>query len=89
MVLGKTLLPHFNSLLLVIISDLMEMMSQNHHGLTTRIGFYLAGLLFLGSLCSANDETLGILKGGFKSFQHVTKSKDLWIQNFRWIVARL
>lgn len=29
---------------------------------------WLAGAIFLGSLCFAKDETLGVLKGGFQSF---------------------
>jgi dienelactone hydrolase len=68
MVLGKILL-YLSSVLSVVSSHMTEMVSQNHHCIAGRFGFSLAGLLFFGSMCFANDETLGILKGGFQAFE--------------------
>jgi dienelactone hydrolase len=68
MELGKMIFLHFSSFLSLIDAHTTEIVHMNYHGIASKIGVCLAGLMFFGSLCSANNETLGILKGGFRSF---------------------
>ena len=76
---GKIFLLHFNSVLSAISSAATEMMSQNHESTALKLGFCLAGLTLFGSLCPANDETPGILKGGFQSFStHKPATAEEW-----------
>ena len=49
--------------------DWTVMTVQNQHGIAARISLCLAASLVAGSCCFGKDEPLGILKGGFQSFE--------------------
>ncbi len=68
MLFGKALLINLYSALSTLSSDAVETLSQNGQHIAPKIGLCLAGAFILGSLCFANDQTLGVLKGGFQSF---------------------
>ena len=68
MLFSKVILINLYSALSTIGSDAAETLSQSGQHIAPRIGLCLAGTFILGSLCFANDQTLGVLKGGFQSF---------------------
>ncbi|MBL7186857.1 MAG: acetylxylan esterase [Phycisphaerae bacterium] len=68
MLFSKVILINLYSALSTIGSDAAETLSQSGQHIAPRIGLCLAGTFILASLCSANDQTLGVLKGGFQSF---------------------
>ncbi|KPK38498.1 MAG: hypothetical protein AMJ65_12800, partial [Phycisphaerae bacterium SG8_4] len=68
MLFGKVILINVYSVLSSLSSDVAETLSQDTQHIAPKIGLCLAGTFILGSLCFANDQTLGILKGGFQSF---------------------
>ncbi|MHC4330417.1 MAG: alpha/beta hydrolase family protein [Planctomycetota bacterium] len=68
MLFGKALLLNLYSALSAAGSDAAEIAARNTYNMAPKIGLCLAGMFFLGSLCFANDETLGMLKGGFQAF---------------------
>ena len=68
MLFPKVILINLYSALSTLSSDAVDTLSQNAQHIAPRIGLCLAGTFILGSLCFANDQTLGVLKGGFQSF---------------------
>ncbi|MHC4628519.1 MAG: hypothetical protein ACYTDV_16200, partial [Planctomycetota bacterium] len=68
MLFGKMILIDLCSALSTVASDAAQTLTQNGQHVAPKIGLCLAGTFVLGSLCFADDQTLGILKGGFQSF---------------------
>ena len=68
MLFGKLILINLCSALSTLGSDATHALSQNGQHIAPKIGLCLAGTFILGTLCFANDQTLGVLKGGFQAF---------------------
>jgi len=68
MLFSKVILINLYSALSTLGSDATQTLTQGDQHIAPRIGLCLAGTFILGSLCFANDQTLGVLKGGFQSF---------------------
>ncbi len=68
MIFGKVLLTNLYSALSTLTSAAVETLSHDGQNISPKIGLCLAGASILGSLCFANDQTLGVLKGGFQTF---------------------
>ena len=60
MLFGKMILIDFYSALSTLSSDAAATLTQIGQHIAPKIGLCLAGTFILGSLCFANDETLGI-----------------------------
>jgi dienelactone hydrolase len=68
MLFGKLILINLCSALSTLGSDATQTLSQNGQHIAPKVGLCLAGTFILGTLCFANDQTLGVLKGGFQAF---------------------
>jgi len=68
MLFTKIVLLNLHSLVTTLSAETAEHLSQNGQHMAPKISLCLAGAFVLSSLCFADDNSLGVLKGGFQSF---------------------